>query len=303
LSWLELSLNLDGELAEAVTEVLSRYASGGIAIEMAADNNGALSAATDVIVKAYIPIDGQEDEQRRRIEEGLWHLSQIQPLPDPEFRILKEADWQTSWKKHFQPIPIGKHLLITPPWITIEESERKVIVLEPGMAFGTGLHPSTRICLEAIEDILQPGDNILDIGCGTGILSIAAVLLGANHVLAVDTDAIAVQTTRENAERNRVAEYIQVESGSLEQVKTLQTETHKPDLIVANILSHVLMDLIQSGLATYVKPKGRIILSGVLAEQIEPLVNLAADADLDLIEVHSEKDWRGLIFKRDLPQQ
>jgi len=302
LSWLELSLNLNGELAEAVTEVLSRYSSGGVAIEMAADSNSDLSAATDVLVKAYIPIDGQEDEQRRRIEEGLWHLSQIQPLPEPDFRIIKEADWQTSWKKHFQPIAIGKRLLIIPPWITIEEIEREVIVLEPGMAFGTGLHPSTRICLEAMEDILQPGDNILDIGCGTGILSIAAVLLGANHALAVDTDEIAVQVTRENAERNRIAEYIRVESGSLEQVKVLQTEIQKPDLIVANILSHILIELIQSGLATCVKPKGRIVLSGILVEQVEPLVNLATDANLELIDVRSEKDWRGLIFKRDLPR-
>jgi len=302
LSWLELSLNLNGELAEAVTEVLSRYSSGGVAIEMAADSNSDLSAATDVLVKAYIPIDGQEDEQRRRIEEGLWHLSQIQPLPEPDFRIIKEADWQTSWKKHFQPITIGKRLLIIPPWITIEEIEREVIVLEPGMAFGTGLHPSTRICLEAMEDILQPGDNILDIGCGTGILSIAAVLLGANHALAVDTDEIAVQVTRENAERNRIAEYIRVESGSLEQVKVLQTEIQKPDLIVANILSHILIELIQSGLATCVKPKGRIVLSGILVEQVEPLVNLATDANLELIDVRSEKDWRGLIFKRDLPR-
>jgi len=302
LSWLELSLNLNGELAEAVTEVLSRYASGGIAIEMAADNNDALPATADVLVKAYIPIDGQEDEQRQRIEEGLWHLSQIQPLPEPEFRILNEEDWQTSWKKHFQPIPIGKRLLITPPWITTEERGRKVIVLEPGMAFGTGLHPTTRLCLEAIEDILQPGDNVLDIGCGTGILSIAAVLLGANHVLAVDTDHIAVQATRENAERNHVVESIQVEPGSLEQVETLQTESQKPDLIVANILFHILVDLIQSGLPAYVKPKGRIILSGLLAEQVESLVSLAENADLDLIEVRREKDWRALIFKRDLPR-
>ena len=302
MSWLELSLTLSGELAEAVTEVLSRYALGGVALEMAADNKGVLSAAADVFVRAYIPIDGQEDEQRRRIEEGLWHLSQIQPLPEPEFQILDKADWQTSWQKHFQPIPIGKRLLIIPPWITIEESKRKVIVLEPGLAFGTGLHPSTRLCLEAIEDILQPGDNILDVGCGTGILSIASVLLGANHVLAVDTDDIAVQATRENAERNRVAEHIQVESGSLEQVKALQAETQKPDLVVANILSHILMDLIQSGLATYVKPKGRIILAGILAEQSEPLVNLAAEAGLELSEVRSEKDWRALIFTRDLPR-
>ena len=302
MSWLELSLTLSGELAEAVSEVLSRYALGGVALEMAADDKGVLSTAADVLVKAYIPIDGQEDQQRQRIEEGLWHLSQIQPLPEPEFQILDKEDWQTSWRKHFRPIPIGNRLLITPPWITVEDSKREVIVLEPGMAFGTGLHPSTRMCLEAIEDVLQPGDNILDIGCGTGILSIAAVLLGANHVLAVDNDDIAVQAARENAEKNRVAEHIQVEPGSLEQVKTLQAETQTPDLIVANILSHILMDLIQSGLATYVKPGGMIILSGILAEQSEPLVSLAADADLELIEVHSEKDWRALIFKRNLPR-
>jgi len=302
LSWLELSLNLNGELAEAVTEVLSRYVLGGIAIEIAADDGDDLPAANDVLVRAYIPIDGQEGEQKRRIEEGLWHLSQIQPLPEHEFRILDEADWQTSWQKHFQPIPISKNLLITPPWITIEESDRKIIVLEPGMAFGTGLHPTTRMCLKAIEDFLQHGDNVLDIGCGTGILSIASVLLGANHVLAVDTDVIAVQATRENAARNRVAKYIRVEPGSLEKVKTLQADAQKPDLIVTNILSHVLMDLIQSGLATYVKPEGRIILSGILAEQVEPLVKLAADADLELIEARSEKDWRALIFKRELPR-
>ena len=302
MSWLELSLILNGELAEAVTEVLSRYASGGIALEMAADDKGAFTATKDVLVRAYIPIDGQEDEQRRRIEEGLWHLSRIQPLPEPEFKVLDEADWQTSWHKHFRPIPIGKRLLITPPWITIEESKRKVIVLEPGMAFGTGLHPTTRMCLEALEDIVQRGDNILDIGCGTGILSIASVLLGASHALAVDTDDIAVQAARENAERNHVAEYIQIETGSLEQVKTLQTENQKTDIIVANILSHVLMDLIQFGLATYVKPMGRIILSGILTEQIEPMLNLAADADLKLIEVRSEKDWRALIFIRKLPR-
>lgn len=302
MSWLELSLTLSGELAEAVTEVLSRYALGGVALEMAADNKGALSAATDVLVRAYIPIDGQEDEQRRRIEEGLWHLSQIQPLPEAEFKVLDKADWQTSWQKHFQPMPIGKRLLIIPPWITIEESKRSLIVLEPGMAFGTGLHPTTRMCLEAIEDFIQPGDNILDVGCGTGVLSIASVLLGANHVLAVDTDNTAVQATRENAERNRVAEHIQVEPGSLEQVKVLQTKTQKPDLIVANILSHILMDLIQSGLAKVVKPEGRIILSGILVEQIEPLVSLAEEADLELIEVRSEKDWRALIFTRNLPR-
>ena len=302
MSWIELSLKLNGELAEAVSEVLSRHASGGVAIELPADNKGTQTSITDVLVRAYIPVDGQEEQHKRHIEEGLWHLSQIQPLPQPEFRFLDEEDWQISWKKHFKPIPVGKRLLITPSWINIEEKERKVIVLEPGMAFGTGLHPTTRLCLQGMEDILQPGDNILDVGCGTGILSIAAVLLGANHVLAVDIDDVAVETTRENAERNHVAEYIRVEHGGLDQVELLQAETQKPDLIVANIIFPVLMDLVQSGLAGQVKSEGKIILSGVLDEQVEPLVDLSAAAGMVLLEVYSEEDWRALIFKRELPR-
>jgi ribosomal protein L11 methyltransferase len=296
-------MNLNGELAEAVTEVLSRYASGGVAVEVPAvdDEPPSTSTVGEVLVRAYIPIDGQEEQQKRRIEEGLWHLSQIQPLPQPEFRVLDEEDWQDSWKKHFQPLRIGNQLLITPTWINIEEGERKVIVLEPGMAFGTGLHPTTRLSLQGLENVLQPGDTLLDIGCGTGILSIAAVLLGADQVLAVDIDDDAVEASRENTIRNHVADKIRVEQGSLERVKILQAETRLPDIIVANIIFPVLTQLFQEGLETFVKPEGHIILSGVLAEQVDPLLERAEAAGLMLEEVLSEEDWRGLIFKKELP--
>ncbi|UCF60105.1 MAG: 50S ribosomal protein L11 methyltransferase, partial [Anaerolineaceae bacterium] len=175
MNWLEVSSTVNGELAEAIAELFSRFASGGVAIEslgMEVDTSEVQSAGM-VIVRAYIPVDNQLELIKERIEEGLWHLSQIQPLPQPSFRLIKEQDWSQAWKSHYHTMPVGQRLLISPAWSQPASGDRLHVILDPGMAFGTGTHPTTRLCLVAIEDHLQAGQQVIDLGCGSGILSIA----------------------------------------------------------------------------------------------------------------------------------
>jgi len=300
LKWIELSLSVDGELAEAVSEVLSRYAPSGVAAEavVAPDESHQLTGM--VIVRTYLPIDENLNPTKENIERGLWHLSQIRPLPQPHYRELESADWENAWREHYHPIPIGRSLLILPPWYDVEAGSRKPLIIEPGMAFGTGTHPTTQLCLSLMETFLRPGTTAVDLGCGSGILSIAAVLLGARTVLALDIDQIAVETTLANAGRNGVADAILARQGSLEDLAGLVQETgvSRPTLLVANILAGVLTEMLQSGLAESVEPDGVLILSGVLEEQLPGLLEQAEKQGLATRQVRGDGDWRAVALER-----
>lgn len=155
-AWLEVSLLVDGELAEAVAEVLSRYAPGGVAIESTAvtaneDDEGG-RAVGPLRVCAYLPMNEEVEATRQRLEEALWYLGRICSLPAPQFQPVQEADWAEAWKKHYHPIPVGQKLIIVPAWLEPPSADRIPIRMDPGMAFGTGTHPTTQLCLEAIED-------------------------------------------------------------------------------------------------------------------------------------------------------
>lgn len=300
MNWLEVSATANGELAEAIAELFSRFAPGGVTIEglRIEDDKSKDPAVGMVIVRAYLPVENQLELVRKRIEEGLWHLSQIQPLPRPSFRLIKEEDWSQAWKSHYHPIPIGKRLMILPAWSPPPSDDRLHVILNPGMAFGTGTHPTTRLCLMALEDYLHSGERVIDLGCGSGILSIAAARLGAGYVQAWDNDVKAVDAARENIRLNHLTRRITVEAGSLSELLARVEEIdHKADLLVANITASVLEEMIMAGLVRAVKERGIVILSGLLAPQLESLSATCDLHGLSHLKTLIEEDWRALVYK------
>lgn len=300
MKWLEVSLTLDNELAEAVADLLSRYSPRGVAISSQVHPGDTLENDyhSAVNVRAYLTVDEDLKTRRAGIEEGLWHLGQIMPIPDPSYRFLEDENWQDAWREHYKPIPVGRRLLVLPAWIKPPEGKRLPIVLDPGMAFGTGTHPSTRLCLLALEKYFQPGHQVVDLGCGSGILSIAAARLGAVGILALDIDPEAVQIARENLKRNRITDCVTVVVGSLPELQAaIQGQDLMPRFVMANILAPTLEKMIKAGLAKTIHPNGTLVLSGILDGQMESLIALCEQFGLDLFDVLGEEDWRALLLQ------
>jgi ribosomal protein L11 methyltransferase len=302
LNWLEVSLTVNGEAAEAVADVLTRFAPEGVAIEAthieaAPDEEG--HAIGPVNVRAYLPADANLEATRIALEEALWHLGQILPLPSPNYQTVAETDWAEAWKVNFHPLRLGRRLMIVPAWLNPPlEPDDIPIRIDPGMAFGTGTHPTTQLCLAAIEKHLRPGHAVLDLGTGSGILSVAAAKLGAGPILAVDIDAEAVRVAHENTELNGVAERIHIEQGSLAEILAGRFSLRAAELVVANILARVIIALLEQGLAQTIKPGGLLIASGILDSQAyEVRAALKAQGLIILAEEQLE-DWVAIIARR-----
>jgi ribosomal protein L11 methyltransferase len=279
---------VENEVAESAAEVLSRYAHRGIVIEAGPDGWN----AGPVIVRAYLPADDQLQANKRRIEEALWHLGQIQPIPAPTFRSVAEEDWAEAWKERLDVLRIGQHIVIRPSWRDYSPRAGDVVIqLDPGMAFGTGLHPTTQMCLVALEEALPPGAEVLDLGTGSGILAIAAARLGAGRVVAVDNDPVAAKTARENVIANEVQEAVSVICGSLEDV------SGSYDLVVVNILAGVIVEMVQEGLVKRVCSGGVLIVAGILADQEREVVTALEQGGLVLVERRQTDDWVCLVAK------
>jgi ribosomal protein L11 methyltransferase len=305
LNWLEISITIDGELAEAVADVLSRHIQQGVATELNIDAGKRLPADNQVIVRGYLSLDGSEDELRDRIERDLWHLRQIVDFPDPTYRIVQDRDWSEQWREHYHPMPVGERLLIVPSWFESVENKRLSLTLEPGMAFGTGAHPSTRLSLEELEKSIRRGDRVIDIGCGSGILSIACALLGADKVIALDIEQTATQATMQNAKQNHVSDQIIVIEGSMDKLFEGDRDLREPaNIVVVNILANVILNFLEEGLARLLAPGGKMILSGILADQVSQITQAGPEYGLILDKVRGEKDWRAVVFeKKELPPQ
>lgn len=302
-SWLEVSLIVNGELAEAVAEVLARYLPDGVVIESTAvaagpaDENG--HAVGPLRVCGYIPVDVQVEETRQKIEQGLWYLGRISPLPAAEFKPIQEVNWMEAWKEHYHPIPVGERLLILPAWIQPGQSGRLPIRIELGMAFGTGTHPTTQLCLALVEDYYaqsggQPDRRVMDIGCGSAILSIAALKLGAQKALGVDIDADAILASRQNAELNRVSEKLELGLGSVSEVLAGSFSFDRAGLVLANILAPVLVNLLDHGLGSLVQPGGWLVLSGILAEQSSAVETALHKHGFEPLHKRQMGDWVAL---------
>lgn len=299
--WLEISLTVSGELAEAVADVLDRYVSNGVVIESDVkfyndEDEGTPSGP--VRIYGYLFVDETLEEKRNRVEEALWHLGQIQALPKPEYRYLKDENWMAAWKKHYRPIKIGQKLLILPAWIEPEDQKRLAIRIDPAMAFGTGTHPSTQLCLELIEKYTQKGQTVIDIGCGSGILSIGALRMGASKALAVDIDPAAEKSTLSNAALNDLEKFVESGVGSVTEVLAGNFSLISSPLVLANILAPVIIRLLDGGLVELVETGGTLILAGILEEQSEGVRVKAEEKGLTFLEQRQVDDWVALAMQK-----
>ncbi|MBN1935269.1 MAG: 50S ribosomal protein L11 methyltransferase [Anaerolineae bacterium] len=288
-NWLEISVQVDGEAAEAISEMFNRYGKGGAVIEhLLIDGLGAHDDIDELRIKTYISPD--DAAARRKIEEALWHLSQIYPVPEPQFTLLTEADWAEAWKAHYGVLHIGQRTVIVPAWQQYDAQPGEVVLrLDPGMAFGTGTHPTTRLCLEALERAIAPGMRVFDVGTGSGVLAISAIKQGAGGVLAVDVDEIAVNSARKNLDLNDMGERIRLETGSIERGQG------KYDLLLVNILAKIIVMLLDQDLAGMLKPGGAVIASGIIDTQEAQVREALESHGIEIVDRLTEKDWVALI--------
>jgi ribosomal protein L11 methyltransferase len=305
MAWLEVSLTVNGEAAEAVADLLTRFAPEGVVLrpvhmEQIPDSDE-VQVSDEVVVSAYLPADSGLEGARAQLEESLWHLGQLLPLPSPTYQSIAESDWSESWKANFHPLRIGRRLVIVPAWLNPPLAPDDVeIRLDPGMAFGTGTHPSTILCLQAIERHLRPGDPMIDLGTGSGILAIGAAKLGAGPVLALDVAPEAVRVAGENTRANGVAGSVEVAKASLAEVLAGQFGPSwlSTPLVVANILASVIIPLLEQGLAGIVAPDGLLVVSGILDKQAYRVIAALEASGLTVAAEERMEDWVAMIARQ-----
>lgn len=304
MDWIEVSLEAGGEAAEAIADLMQQYGYQGVAIEQLGIDGDAWEEELKflpprVIVRAYVPQDTQFLTLKQKLMDGLRYLHRIFPsVPtEPAFGTVREEDWAEAWKAHYKPLRVGNRFFIRPEWTEAPSSPDDMeIVLDPGMAFGTGTHPSTQLCLIGLEQQDVAGKTVLDLGCGSGILSIAAVRMGATSIRAVDTDSLAVKSTAENAARNGVADYFTIEEGSLD---LLLAEGAEFDIILVNILARIIIPMCEQGLGKVVKPGGVAVFSGIIEDQADDVETALRATGLTPIKRHHMADWVGIEARRE----
>jgi len=284
--WLELAVPAHAEAVEAVSEILGRFGRGGIAVEVPLEPRG----GADHTVKAYLVEDGESFAKVSDIRDALGHLQAfgLGPIGELAVRMVEDKDWLEAWKAEFVPIRIGR-FVIRPTWSAARPEDALELVLDPGMAFGTGLHPTTRQCLEALSQVALEGKSVLDVGTGSGILAIAAAKRGASPVVAVDTDPVAVTAARDNAERNAVA--IPIGEGSAADVPG------RFDVVVANLVSPVLQR-IAPHLAARLASRGTLLIAGVSVPAERDTREAFAQLRLSAIDRTQSDDWVALALGR-----
>jgi ribosomal protein L11 methyltransferase len=304
--WVELSVAADVEAVEAVSEILTRHAPGGTSVEpgfgLVDEGLGAVvDPSRPAIVRAYLPgVDGAAAREAiRDASEALGHLQAfgLRPIGELAVRLVREADWAEVWKTYFPVLRVGRRLVIRPTWRRHRRQVGDVVLsMDPGMAFGTGLHPTTRLCLAALETLADEGHvagaggrgaRVLDVGCGSGILAIAAGKLGARELLGVDPDPIAVEATSANARLNGLARRLRVSRGSV--------PTGEPpfDLVLANLIASLLVQLAPA-LRDEMAPGARLLASGIFRDRESHVRAAFAAAGLRPGRRWAEDDWVAL---------
>lgn len=309
MNWLEIAVTVSSEAEEAVTDLFYRQGCKGVAVEAPELIQGYIDSgfwdyydfpnielSGKYIIKGYFPEDEYLGDKLISLREELFLFRETFPEWGLEFddRIVKEEDWENEWKSYFKPIRIGKNFLIKPSWEEVVPGKGDLVIeLDPGMAFGTGTHPTTSLCLEAIEEHVQEGFAVFDIGTGSGILAVAAAKKGA-VVQAGDIDPLAVRIAKENVILNRVNSRVQVRQGNLGEIFVGQA-----DVVVANIIADVIIELLPQ-LPQLLKTNGLFIASGLIDTRAEEVIARIEKAGFKILGQSADSGWVLLKARKDL---
>ena len=299
--WLELAVTCDGEAVEPVSKLFATHGfNQGVVIEEAFSqdpdgDNFAVDPTRPVLVRTFLNAVDVAPATIDEIRQALWHLGRLRSISDLQVTERAEEDWANAWKEHYNLHRVGHRVRVKAPWHDYDPAPDEIIVeLDPGMAFGTGLHPSTQLTMMAMEDELRPRDRVLDVGTGSGVLATAAALLGASAVDAVDIEPVAVRAARENAERNGVGAVVHTERGSVGDGQPFQGEY---ELVVANIIARVLIEL-APGLAKAVRAGGTLVLGGIIDIKEQAVREAFDHVSLTLVRREEREDWVSLVLRK-----
>ncbi|MFE8703220.1 50S ribosomal protein L11 methyltransferase [Cytobacillus sp. FJAT-54145] len=311
MKWSEISIHTTNEAVEPISNILHEAGASGVVIEDPVelvkereDQFGEIYQLNPldypeegVIVKAYIPVNSFLVETVDGIKESINNLVSYNIDIGKNIVTISEVneeEWATAWKKYYHPVKISERFTIVPTWedYTPVNSDELIIELDPGMAFGTGTHPTTVLCIQALERTVNKGDSIIDVGTGSGVLSIAAALLGAERVDALDLDEVAVNSAKMNIELNHVDNVVSVAQNNL-----LHGIDKTVDVVVANILAEVILKFTDD-VARVVKKDGYFIASGIILQKKQVVKDAIAEAGFDIVETVQMEDWVAIIGKR-----
>lgn len=309
MKWTEVCIKTTEDASDAISEMLTTIGAGGVVIEDPneirrqiespnsldyADQEFMDSLGTEVTIKAYFNEESTPDELAVLIREKLKFISQFLEVGNgyTGYKMVDDEDWATAWKKHYKPFNISDSVVIKPSWEEYEQKAGEIIIeMDPGMAFGTGTHETTRLCSQLLEKYVKKGDTIIDVGCGTGILSIIAVKLGASHADAIDIDDVAARVTRENCNINGVLDYITVKKGVLADL-----ESQKADIVVANIIADVVISL-TALMPSYLKKGGILLTSGIIKERKDDVIKAYTELGFEFTSLLEMGEWVAIVFK------
>ncbi|GEK29718.1 MAG: 50S ribosomal protein L11 methyltransferase [Kurthia sp.] len=313
MKWSEFSIHTSNEAVDAISNILHEAGASGVVIEDSFDLEkpreqvfGEIYAldpvdfpVNGVIVKAYLPLNSFLGETVEEIKQSINNLANFNlDLGSNKVTTCEvdDEDWSTSWKKYYHPVKISNRFTIVPTWEDYQpvESDELIIELDPGMAFGTGTHPTTVMSLQALEKHVNNEVDVIDVGTGSGVLAIGAALLGAKTVHALDLDEVAVRSAIENVELNKVSDKIEVVQGDL-----LDTVKEPAEVVVANILAEIILTFVDDAF-TIVKPGGIYITSGIIEGRKEDVKNALIDAGFEIDEVMMMEDWVTIVSRKPL---
>ncbi|TCS94772.1 50S ribosomal protein L11 methyltransferase [Hazenella coriacea] len=313
MNWIEVSVHTSHEALEAISALLQELGADGVAIEDAEvlkrtweNKYGEIIALSKddypeegVIVKAYLSELEISDVEAlvKQIQAGFDQLKELGLNLGASLITTQQVDeesWAHEWKNYYKPVQITERLSVKPVWeeYSPNSATEQVIELDPGMAFGTGTHPTTVLSLKLLDQYLSPSSQVIDVGCGSGILSIAAAKLGAKEVLALDLDPVAVQNAKQNMKQNRVEAIVKVEEGDL-----LKGVSHTADLVVANILADIILRFTFE-LPRVLVPGGIFIASGIIEEKEQEIVDSLTKNGLEVLEIVHQEGWVAIAAKK-----
>lgn len=319
--WHEFTIHTTEESVEMISNFLHEAGAGGVSIE----ESGTLNKVRDTKygelydvplnnipegqaeIKGYFSLELELDSIMLTLKQRIEELGEYVDIGDVRYesKTVNEDDWADAWKKYFKPLRVSKTLTIKPTWeeYTPESEDEKLIHLDPGMAFGTGAHPTTSLCLRTLENVIKGGEEIIDVGTGSGILAIGAILLGAKHVLAVDLDPVAVHSAKENTAFNGMEDRITVKESDLLSVFKHQSEgvnlgvTVPVNMVVANILAEIILLLIDD-VYQVLEPDGIFITSGIYKNKEHVVQEALKLANFEIIDVNREEEWIAFVARK-----